>query len=109
MRTLPLRGLCGSLVLVLCLAAVAQAQPAPPRLTKPVNDFAGVIDAESAAAIEQLILSLQQASGDVVVVATIDTFQPYGTIQEYAVKMFENGGGGIGQRGKDTASSCSWP
>ena len=34
-------------------------------------------------------------------VATVDTFKPYGDIREYAVKMFENRGRGIGQRGKD--------
>jgi uncharacterized protein len=73
----------------------------PPPLTQPVNDFAGVIDASSAAEMEALIRSLQQASGDVVVVATVKTFQPYGDIREYAVKMFENGGRGIGQRGTD--------
>ena len=48
-----------------------------------------------------MIRSLQQASGDVVVVATVPTFKPYGDIREYAVKMFENGGRGIGQKGKD--------
>ena len=35
------------------------------------------------------------------VVATVPTFQPYGSIEEYAVKMFENGGRGIGDKGKD--------
>ena len=29
------------------------------------------------------------------------TFKPYGDISEYAVKMFENGGRGIGAKGKD--------
>jgi uncharacterized protein len=80
---------------------VAAAQPAPPALTQPVNDFGKVIDPESAAKMDELIRSLQRASGDVVVVATIDTFMPYGDIREYAVKMFENGGRGIGQKGKD--------
>ena len=51
--------------------------------------------------MESLIRSLQQASGDVVVVATVPTFEPYGDIREYAVKMFENHGRGIGQKGKD--------
>jgi uncharacterized protein len=82
-------------------AAVAAAQPAPPPLTRPVNDFAGVIDAGSAAKIDELIRTLQRASGDVVVVATIDTFKPYGDIREYATKMFENQGRGIGEKGKD--------
>jgi uncharacterized protein len=80
---------------------VARAQEPPPELTQPVNDFAKVIDAQSAQTIEALIRSLQQASGDVVIVATVPTFKPYGDIREYAVKMFENHGRGIGQRGKD--------
>ena len=90
---------------VFCLAlasfAVSLAQELPPQLTQPVNDFANVVDAESAARMDALIRSLQQASGDVVVVATVDTFQPYGDIREYATKMFENRGSGIGQKGKD--------
>ncbi len=82
------------------LVGVAHAQE-PPQLTQPVNDFAGVIDAASAAEMDALIRSLQQASGDVVVVATVKTFQPYADIREYAVRMFQNGGRGIGQRGTD--------
>jgi uncharacterized protein len=87
--------------LLLMLAAVASAQELPPELTQPVNDFAHVIDAQSAQTMEAFIRSLQQASGDVVVVATVPTFKPYGDIREYAVKMFENHGRGIGQRGRD--------
>ena len=77
------------------------AQEPPPELTKPVNDFAGVVDSASAREIETLIRSLQQATGDVVVVATVDTIAPYADINEYAVKMFENRGRGIGERGRD--------
>jgi uncharacterized protein len=90
-----------AVAVVLTLAATATAQELPPELTRPVNDFANVIDAQSAQTIEALIRSLQQASGDVVVVATVPTFKPYGDIREYAVKMFENRGRGIGQRGRD--------
>jgi uncharacterized protein len=82
-------------------AAIVTAQELPPELTQPVNDFAKVIDPQSVQTIEALIRSLQQASGDVVIVATVPTFKPYGDIREYAVKMFENHGRGIGQRGKD--------
>jgi uncharacterized protein len=82
------------------LATAVGAQELPPELTRPVNDFASVIDAESATQMEALIRSLQQASGDVVVVATVETTQP-SDIREYAVKMFENHGHGIGQQGKD--------
>jgi uncharacterized protein len=94
-----LRGL--TVLVVLTLAAGTAAQELPPELTQPVNDFANVIDAQSAQTMEALIRSLQQASGDVVVVATVPTFKPYGDIREYAVKMFENHGRGIGQRGRD--------
>src|SRR5690349_21920438 len=97
--TAVLRGL--ALFVVLTLPVAATAQEPPPELTQPVNDFAHVIDAQSAQTIEALIRSLQQASGDVVVVATVKTFKPYADIREYAVKMFENGGRGIGQRGRD--------
>ena len=91
------------LAVVLLVASVlrAAAQPAPPVLTAPVNDFARTIDPASEQELERLIRALQTATGDVVVVATVPTFQPYGDINSYAVKMFENGGAGIGQRGKD--------
>jgi uncharacterized protein len=89
------------LFVVLAAAAGASAQEPPPELTQPVNDFANVIDPQSKQTMEALIRSLQQASGDVVIVATVPTYKPYADIREYAVKMFENHGRGIGQRGKD--------
>jgi uncharacterized protein len=88
-------------LLLLALPPGVAAQPEPPRLTAPVNDFAHVIDAGSAQELERRIRALQAATGDVVVVATVQTFQPYGDIKTYAVKMFENGGQGIGEKGKD--------
>ena len=87
--------------LVVFCALPAFTQPLPPELTKPVNDFANVLDPTSEAEIERRVLLLKQASGDVVVVATIDTFAPYADIREYAVRMFENRGRGIGDKGKD--------
>jgi uncharacterized protein len=87
--------------LVAAAAASAHAQPAPPILTAPVNDVANVIDADSEREMDRRIRSLQAASGDVVAIATVPTYKPYGDIEEYAVKMFENGGRGIGQKGKD--------
>jgi uncharacterized protein len=92
-------------ILLLALAlssAAAIPQPPPPALTAPVNDFAGVIDADSKRELERRIRSLQEASGDAVVIATVKTYKPdYADIREYAVKMFENHGRGIGDRGKD--------
>jgi uncharacterized protein len=92
-------------VLVLLVPnAQAQQSSAIPELTRPVNDFAGIIDTASAQRIEQTIRSLQAASGDVVVVATVRTIEPYGDIREYAVQMFANRGRGIGERGKDNGA-----
>ena len=81
-------------------AGAAAPPAAQPELTRPVNDFAGVIDADSARQMESLIRSLQETTGDVVVVATIDSLEGE-DINQYAVKMFENHGKGIGQKGKD--------
>jgi uncharacterized protein len=81
------------------ISAAAQAQPPP--LTDTVNDFAGIIDASSRAELDKRIRALKDTTGDVVIVATVPTFQPYSTIDEYAVKLFENGGRGIGAKGKD--------
>ena len=89
-----------ALWLILTPAAVLGQEP-PPALTAPVNDFADVVDAESEREMDRRIRLLQQATGDVVAVATVQTFKPYATIDEYAVRMFENGGRGIGQKGKD--------
>ena len=91
-----------ALVLLLTArAAIAGAQSLPPELTQPVNDFAHVIDEVSKSELEQRIIALKNATGDVVVVATVDTIAPYADINEYAVKMFENHGWGIGAKGKD--------
>jgi uncharacterized protein len=92
--------LLAALPFAFCHALYAETPP-PPELIAPVNDFANVIDSRSAAQIDRLIRSLKQASGDVVVVATVPTIEGYGDIREYAVKMFENHGHGIGEKGKD--------
>jgi uncharacterized protein len=72
-----------------------------PDLTAPVNDFAKVVDADSARAMDRMIRTLQAATGDIVIVETVPTIEPYGDIREYAVKQFANNGKGIGQKGKN--------
>jgi uncharacterized protein len=94
--------LCLQTLAFCCIDVSASAQlPPPPRLTQPVNDFAGVIDPDSARELDRRIRVLERATGDTVAVATVKTFQPYADIREYAVEMFENAGVGIGSRGKD--------
>lgn len=95
-----LRVLRGVTVFVVFVAASAAAQELP-RLTQPVNDFANVIDPASEQAMDSLIRSLHEQTQDTVVVATVDTYAPYGDIREFANRLFENHGKGIGQRGKD--------
>lgn len=70
-----------------------------PVLSQPVNDLANVIDPTSAAAMDQMIRSLQTATGDSVIVASVKTFAPFGSIDEYALKLYERAG--IGAKGKD--------
>jgi len=88
------------LCLLLFAAGHASAQPEPPELTRPVNDFANVIDPDSARRLDALIRSLQETTGDVIVVATIDSLEG-DDINFYAERMFRNRGRGIGQAGRD--------
>lgn len=80
---------------------VRAQQPSPPELTAPVNDFATVISAAQEAELDNLSRKLQAATGDVLVVATVKSFQPYGDLKSYATEMFENHGKGVGQKGRD--------
>ena len=85
---------------LVCGSGVA-AQDPPPELTGPVNDFARVVSEEHEAQLDDLSRRLLAASGDTIVVATVDSFQPYPDLPSYAVRMFENRGRGVGQKGKD--------
>jgi uncharacterized protein len=85
----------------LTITIAASGQVTTPPLTAPVNDFAGVIEPEDEATLDTLIRQLQSASGDVMVVAAVKTFQPAADIRVFANEMFENHGKGIGQKGRD--------
>jgi uncharacterized protein len=96
------RSICGAAasiaVIALTLAGAHVAAQSLPALTAPVNDFARVLKPDVAATLDHRIRALQAASGDVVVVATVKTFAPYGSIEEYAVRLFERAG--IGEKEK---------
>ena len=90
------------LVFVLLAATRSWAQPETPELTRPVNDFADVIDPDSERQLESLIRSLQETTGDVVVVATIDSLEPderHSRIRR--ARCSRTAAQGIGQAGKD--------
>lgn len=90
-----------TIVAFFALSVAILGQAPLPELTAPVNDFANVIDPGSEEEIDRLSRTLKAATGDVVVVATVKTVAPYADIREYAVKLFENRGRGIGERGQD--------
>ena len=92
------------LALALILLASTATAADLPELTAPVNDFAHVVDPQSAQGIDRLSRALQKASGDVVVVATVPTIEGYGDIQEYATKLFENHGKGVGEKDKSNGA-----
>ena len=83
---------------VVGVAARVSAQDLP-ALTAPVNDFAHVLSPAVSAELDRRIRALQSQSGDVVVVATVATIAPFGSIEEYAVKLFEKAG--IGKKNSD--------
>jgi uncharacterized protein len=82
------------------ISATLHAQQ-PPALTGAVNDFANVIGPAEEAELTRISRTLQAATGDVLVTATVSTVEPYADPREFAVELFENRGRGIGERGKD--------
>jgi uncharacterized protein len=93
----------GWLVVLALVLGGAAARPAHaqtlPTLTGPVDDLAHVIDATSAAELDRRIRALDAATHDAIVVVTIPSYAPYGSIEEYAVRLFEQAG--IGSRSQD--------
>jgi uncharacterized protein len=83
------------------VANTGQAGTSLPALNAPVNDFANVIDQDSATVLDDIIQSLRRDTGDVVVVATLPDCGSLESIKACSMKLFENHGRGIGQRGKD--------
>jgi uncharacterized protein len=83
-------------------AARVEAQPLPTLTDAAVNDFANVVDPAAEAEIDRWVRSLIRASKDYVYVVTVDTYAPFGSIEEYAVRLFEHAK--IGTRAKDNGA-----
>ena len=90
--------LSAAIVFITFAAATGFSQTLP-RARGIVNDFAGVIPPEETRRIEALAQAVRDATGAEVAVATIQTYAPYGSIEQYAVALFE--AWGIGQRAED--------
>lgn len=95
---IPRSSLFGLVVVVLTVLSAAVGAQSLPTLSDPVNDQAGIIDPRSAAELDARIRALLAATGDTVVVATVDTIAPWGSIEEYAVRLFEHAGIGDSER-----------
>lgn len=86
------------LLVLLLLPSVAFAYSSPGIPTGYVNDFAGILSANTKQEIETLLSSLDASTSAQVSVVTIKTLDN-DTIENYAEKLFKEWG--IGQKGKD--------
>lgn len=86
------------LLLTLQPGVCAAADPAFPRPTGAVNDFANVIPADQRAAMENLAREVLQKTGTAVVVATVPTVGDMAA-DDYATRLYESWG--IGKKGED--------
>jgi len=77
-----------------CLAA--QRLPSPSGY---VNDFAKVMRAQDAKAVENLAAAVKEKTGAELALVTINSYAPYAAISEYAIALAE--AWGVGERDKD--------
>lgn len=95
----------GRIVPTLLVVAAALLVPvglAAQQLPQPrgyVNDFAGVIAGSDAAAMEQLIGAVREATGAEIAVVTVESYAPYGSIEQYSIALAE--AWGVGKAGED--------
>jgi uncharacterized protein len=86
-------------VLAFCLlpCLAAQRLPAPSGF---VNDFAGIMKAQDAEAVESLAAAVKEKAGAELALVTVESFVPYAsTIEEFSLALAE--AWGVGERGKD--------
>ena len=88
-----------AILLAFTLAGALQAQKLPEPVGF-VNDFAGVIDPASSAEMEAIARALQQKTGAEIAVVTVNSIEPYGTIDEYSIELATSWG--VGKKGEDT-------
>jgi len=90
------------LLLLLILASSALAsQPKFPPLTGRVVDDAGVLSASTQSQLTDMLAAHEAATGEQVVVVTLDSLQGY-TIEDYGYQLGRYWG--IGQKGKNTGA-----
>ena len=85
-------------ILSLCLLPSLTAQQLPATAGF-VNDFAGVMNAADKEAVESLAAAIKEKTGAELVLATVNSYTPYGSLDEYSLALAEKWG--IGEKGKD--------
>lgn len=88
-------------LLWLALALPAHAEPAFPKLAGRVTDAAGILPADTVAALDARLAALEAATGTQVVVATVPDLQGY-EIEDYGYQLGRSWG--IGQKDKNTGA-----
>ncbi|MDR0877746.1 MAG: TPM domain-containing protein [Treponema sp.] len=84
-------------MLFICIPLFADTPlPAPAGF---INDFAGVLRVDDSKEIERFTTILKEKTGSELAVVTVQSFQPYGSIEEYVVALFEKWG--IGRKDAD--------
>lgn len=90
------------LLLLLTLASSALAsEPKFPPLTGRVVDVAGILSASTQSQLTDMLAAHERATGEQVVVVTLDSLQGY-TIEDYGYQLGRYWG--IGQKGKNTGA-----
>jgi len=82
-----MKKLFAGLILVLILTPLS-AQNLPD-YTGFVNDFAGVIDRDTEEQIEAIANRVERLTGAQIAVVTVESIEPYGSIEEYSIALAE--------------------
>lgn len=94
-----------ALGLLLLLSPLLAAELGAQQLPRPVgfvNDYAGLVSAGDAARIEGVIQAVRSATGAEIAVVTVDSYQPFGSIEQFGVALAESWG--VGAAGEDSGA-----
>ena len=75
------------IALLLSVAAIPAAAQDLPEPSGFVNDFAGVIDPGDEQRMTALAEAVQEATGAEIAVAVVDSVEPFGTVEEYSIRL----------------------
>lgn len=80
-----------ALFLLAAVSLPAQDFPEPQGF---VNDFAGVIDAQTEQEMTQLAEAVREATGAEIAIAVVESVEPFATVEEYSIRLASEWGVG---------------